>query len=68
MLILTKSIMAMMIGFIFATIIGLTIIPLLKKLHASQSLSIYLQRTHKSKEGTPTMGGLIFIISTILIT
>lgn len=68
MLILTKSIMAMMIGFIFAAIIGLTIIPLLKKLHASQSLSIYLQRTHKSKEGTPTMGGLIFIISTILIT
>ena len=68
MLILTKSIMAMMIGFIFAAIIGLTIIPLLKKLHAAQSLSIYLQRTHKSKEGTPTMGGLIFIISTILIT
>lgn len=68
MLILTKSVMAMMIGFIFAAIIGLTIIPLLKKLHAAQSLSIYLQRTHKSKEGTPTMGGLIFIISTILIT
>ncbi len=68
MLILTKSIMAMMIGFILAAITGLIIIPLLKKLHASQSLSIYLQRAHSSKVGTPTMGGLIFIIPTILIT
>ena len=68
MLILTKSIMAMMISFIFAVITGLIIIPLLKKFHASQSLSIYLQRTHKSKEGTPTMCGLIFIIPAITIT
>lgn len=68
MLILTKSIMAMMISFIFAAITGLIIIPLLKQLHASQSLSIYLKRAHKSKEGTPTMGGLIFIIPAILIT
>lgn len=58
----------MMIGFIFATITGLIIIPLLKKIHASQSLSIYLKRAHKSKEGTPTMGGIIFIIPAIIIT
>ena len=57
-----------MISFIFAVITGLIIIPLLKKLHASQSLSIYLQRAHKNKEGTPTMGGLIFILPTIIIT
>ena len=68
MLILTKSIIAMIISFIFAIITGIILIPLLKKMHASQSLSIYLQRAHKSKEGTPTMGGLIFIIPTILIT
>ena len=68
MLILTKSVMAMMIGFILAALSGLIIIPILKKLHASQSLSVYLQRAHSSKEGTPTMGGLIFIIPTILIT
>ena len=68
MLMLTKSVMAMMIGFILAALSGLIIIPILKKLHASQSLSVYLQRAHSSKEGTPTMGGLIFIIPTILIT
>ena len=60
--------MAMMISFIFAVITALIIIPILKKLHAAQTLSIYLQRTHKAKEGTPTMGGLIFIIPTITIT
>ncbi len=68
MLILTKSIMAMMIGFIFSAITGLIMIPLLKKLHASQSLSVYLQRAHKSKAGTPTMGGLIFILPATIIT
>ena len=68
MLILTKSIMAMMISFIFAVITALIIIPILKKLHAAQTRSIYLQRTHQAKEGTPTMGGLIFIIPTITIT
>ena len=44
------------------------LIPILKKLKASQSLSVYLERTHNSKSGTPTMGGLIFIISTLIIS
>ena len=68
MLILTKSIMAMMIGFIFAALTGLIAIPLLKKFHADQSLSVYLRKTHESKIGTPTMGGLIFILPTVIIT
>ena len=67
MLILIKSVMAMMIGFILSAIFGIIIIPLLKKLKASQSLSVYLERAHKSKIGTPTMGGIIFILPSILI-
>lgn len=67
MLILTKSIMSMMIGFIFSSILALILIPFLKKI-AHQSLSIYLIKAHRSKQGTPTMGGLIFIITTTLIT
>lgn len=59
--------MSMMIGFIFSSIIALILIPFLKKI-AHQSLSIYLIKTHRSKQGTPTMGGLIFIITTTLIT
>ena len=66
MLLLTKSVLAIMIGFLSAISFGYIIIPVLKKLKASQSLSIYLSDRHKSKVGTPTMGGLIFIIPTLI--
>ncbi|MCM1371185.1 MAG: phospho-N-acetylmuramoyl-pentapeptide-transferase [Clostridium sp.] len=66
MIILTKSIMAMMIGFIFSLITGFFLIPLLRKKKVNQSLSIYLEERHKKKIGTPTMGGLIFIIPTLI--
>ena len=68
MLLLTKSVLSIMLGFIFAVLIGLILIPLLKKLKVNQRLSIYMQNAHKKKNGTPTMGGLIFIIPTIITT
>lgn len=68
MLILTKSVLAIMIGFLFSVMVAIVIIPLLKKRKAAQRLSIYLANEHHSKVGTPTMGGLIFIIPTIVIT
>ena len=64
---LTKSIMAILIGFILAICLAVVLIPFLKRIHAGQSISIYLRKSHKSKQGTPTMGGLIFIIPTLLI-
>jgi phospho-N-acetylmuramoyl-pentapeptide-transferase len=64
MLILAKAMLALMIGFIIAVIFGLIAIPLLKKL-AKQKVSSYLEKNHKGKEGTPTMGGIIFIFPTI---
>ena len=66
MLILTKSVLSLMIGFILSIFCATLIIPLLKKLKAGQSLSIYLSEKHKAKQGTPTMGGIIFIIPTII--
>ena len=66
MLILTKAVLAMMIGFIISVLFGLFLIPILKKINVKQSESRHLQRIHKSKVGTPTMGGLIFILPTIL--
>ena len=66
MLFLTQSILMMMIGFILAIVIAIILIPFLRKLKASQHVSTYLRSAHKSKEGTPTMGGLIFILATII--
>ena len=65
---LTKSVIAILIGFTLSSTLGIILIPFLKRLKAGQNISIYLQRTHKNKQGTPTMGGLIFIIPTIFIT
>ncbi len=66
MFVLTKSVLAMMISFILAVLLGLFLIPILKKLKASQRVSIYVSEMHKQKNGTPTMGGLIFIVPVIV--
>ena len=63
---LTKGVLAIMIGFIISIITGVILVPLLKKIKANQTLSTYVFKRHKEKEGTPTMGGLIFIIPTVL--
>lgn len=63
---LTRGMLALMIGFIISIIAGVIIVPLLRKIKAKQTLSTYLLKKHKEKEGTPTMGGLIFIIPTLL--
>ena len=65
MYVLTKSVLALMVGFIIAVFLGLILVPLLRKMKASQVTSKFVKQ-HKSKSGTPTAGGLIFIISTIL--
>lgn len=65
MLTLTKSLFALMIGFIISTIFGVILIPFLKKIKAGQRINIYVD-THKKKAGTPTMGGFIFIIPCLI--
>lgn len=66
MLILAKAMLAMMIGFILAVLTGIILIPMLKRMKIKQRVSVFLSRNHKEKDGTPTMGGLIFIIPTIV--
>ena len=66
MLILAKAVLALMIGFILSAIFGILFIPFLKKLKIRQRVSVFLEERHKKKDGTPTMGGLIFIIPTIV--
>lgn len=56
----------MLISFIIALLVGTILIPKLKKMKAGQTLNIYLEERHSEKQGTPTLGGLIFIISTII--
>lgn len=66
MLILAKTAMAMMIGFILSAVLGLLLIPILKKLKARQNVSATIGERHQAKNGTPTIGGLIFIVPTLV--
>ena len=63
---LTRGVLALMVGFMLSIFFGSILLPVLRKMKVKQSLSTYLFKKHKEKEGTPTMGGLIFIIPTIL--
>ncbi len=67
-LLLTKSIFAIMIGFLSSVLLGLIIIPIMKRKKVGQRISSFVGESHKKKEGTPTMGGLIFIIPTLFTT
>ncbi|MCH5166688.1 MAG: phospho-N-acetylmuramoyl-pentapeptide-transferase [Erysipelotrichales bacterium] len=66
MLILAKSILGLTLGFVIAIIVGLLIIPVLKQLKAGQNVSKLINKRHLKKQGTPTIGGLIFIIPPII--
>ncbi len=68
MLLLTKAVFAVMIGFLTSAILGLILVPLLKKIRVGQRISSFVGLSHRKKEGTPTMGGLIFIIPPVLAT
>ncbi len=66
MLILAKAAMAILLGFILSITTGLILIPILKRFHIGQYVSHYIGERHLKKDGTPTMGGLIFIIPTLI--
>lgn len=67
MLILAKSILGLMLGFVLSLIAGVFLIPILRRLKIGQSVSHLINERHLKKDGTPTIGGLIFIIPTIII-
>ncbi len=54
--------------FILTVLISRKLIPKLKSLKMGQIILDIGPRWHKSKEGTPTMGGLAFIFSVVLVS
>ncbi len=57
---------AAVLGFIIAFGLGYIVIPFLHKLKYGQTILDIGPKWHKKKEGTPTMGGILFIIGTII--
>ena len=67
MLILTKVAFVVMFSFIISLILGYILIPILRKKKLDQVLNRFLEDKHKKKHGTPTMGGIIFIVPSLII-
>ena len=60
-----KYILSGLVAFLFSCLIAPFIISMCKKFKASQSILHYVDK-HKAKEGTPTMGGIIFLLSLLI--
>ena len=55
------------ICFAAAAILGRIFIPVLKSIKMGQKILDIGPRWHKSKEGTPTMGGIAFLVASVLV-
>ena len=56
----------LVLSFFISFLLGFVIIPELRKLKFGQTILDIGPAWHKSKQGTPTMGGIMFIISTVV--
>ena len=54
------------LSFLIAFLLGFVLIPWLRKLKFGQTILDIGPAWHKSKQGTPVMGGIMFIISTVV--
>ena len=57
---------SVLIAFLLSIIQGPLLIPMLHKLKFGQNIREEGPKSHLKKAGTPTMGGIIFMISTII--
>ena len=54
---------AVVLAFAITSIFGVWLLPILRKLHFGQTILEIGPRWHKNKQGTPTMGGVMFILA-----
>lgn len=60
------SAVAAALAFTAASVLGYVVIPYLRKLKFGQTILDIGPKWHKSKQGTPTMGGVIMIFATLI--
>ena len=57
----------LLLSFFTSIVIAFVVIPILRKLKAGQSEREDGPQSHLGKSGTPTMGGIIMIISSLMM-
>lgn len=65
--VLLKILVAAVVAFVISAVIGKFLVPALRRWKAGQSIKEDGPTWHMSKQGTPTMGGLMFILATIIV-
>ncbi|MDR1693295.1 MAG: phospho-N-acetylmuramoyl-pentapeptide-transferase, partial [Oscillospiraceae bacterium] len=63
---MTNFLLSAAVAFCGALIFGRLLLPVLRRLKLGQKILEIGPSWHKSKEGTPTMGGLFFILAIAL--
>ena len=58
--------LAFVVTFIITVVLGKIAIPMLRSLHAQQSIREEGPESHQAKAGTPTMGGIMILISLVI--
>ena len=61
---ITAALLAMGVSFVLSVVIGRFVVSELRKLKAGQEIRKDGPSWHAGKAGTPTMGGIMFIIGT----
>lgn len=62
-----ELLIAFVIAFAIAALVGLFLIPFLRKIKAGQEIREDGPTWHRNKTGTPTMGGLMFIVAVAVV-
>ena len=63
---MTTQIIFLILSFVLTAVLGKIIIPILKKLKVGQNERACGPRAHLKKQGTPTMGGIMMMISIVV--
>ena len=66
-IITSKVAIGLVLSFIVSIVLGPIIIPMLTKLKFGQNIRKEGPQSHLKKAGTPTIGGLIFIVSSLIV-
>ncbi|WP_058990181.1 phospho-N-acetylmuramoyl-pentapeptide-transferase [Anaerococcus rubeinfantis] len=63
-----NTILIILISLVLTLILGKIIIPILRSSHIGQNIRQEGPKSHYGKAGTPTMGGIIFLLSALVLT
>src|SRR3954454_5753330 len=65
---LSTTVITLIVSFLLTVILAPIVIPYLRRLKFGQSIREEGPQSHMKKAGTPTMGGLIFLLAIIVST